>query len=205
MAGIDKIYTTSFEEYKEFKQWADAQYITFFDDYKVRVGDWVRSFQESDFDGDELPIAVTPTWIDIYLIQNCKSDFVLARMKEVYGDAEYESLGGIDLKSPPPDGYRKNRKIIIKRTDRTRFPLYSRPNHGRSSWAIQSLDGFWYNEESRRWVDLDQHYPSNTNTAHVDSVKGVVRHMRNQYLPVGARFTLYGIYPDEDYTIIISK
>ena len=27
----------------------------------------------------------TPTWLDIYLIQNCKSQFVLDRMKVVYG------------------------------------------------------------------------------------------------------------------------
>ena len=37
MAGIDKTYTNSFKEYKEFKDWADKQKLTFFDGLSVCI------------------------------------------------------------------------------------------------------------------------------------------------------------------------
>ena len=31
MAGIDKTYTDSYADYREFKDWADGHHLTFFD------------------------------------------------------------------------------------------------------------------------------------------------------------------------------
>ena len=90
MASIDKTYTDSYEEYKELKDWADKQKLTFFDGYTVCIGDWVWCYEEKDFNNGEIPIMNTPTWLDIYLIQNCKSKFVIDRMKVVYGETEFE-------------------------------------------------------------------------------------------------------------------
>ena len=92
MAGIDKTYTGSYEEYKTFKDWADKQVITFFDGHKKCIGDWVWNYEKEDFLNGEIPIMNTPTWLDIYLIQNCKSDFVLERMKSVYGEDLYKDF-----------------------------------------------------------------------------------------------------------------
>ena len=86
MAGIDKTYTHSYKDYKEFKCWADKQKLTFFDGLTVCIGNWVWNYEEKDFLNGEIPIMNTPIWLDIYLIQNCKSKFVLKRMKEVYAD-----------------------------------------------------------------------------------------------------------------------
>ena len=115
MAGIDKTYTDNYEEYKKFKIWADKQVITFFDGHTECVGDWVWSYEKEDFDNGEIPIMNTPKWLDIYLIQNCKSQFVIERMKDVYGKhfEEYQKLSNL---SAVPEGYVKNRKIFI--TDR---------------------------------------------------------------------------------------
>ena len=114
MAGIDKTYTDSYKDYKEFKTWADTQTLTFFNGYKVCIGDWVWNYEEKDFENGEIPIMNTPTWLDIYLIQNCKSKFVLDRMKNVYGRNFYKQLKTIDLTAKPPEEFQQNRKIIIR-------------------------------------------------------------------------------------------
>lgn len=47
------------------------------------------------------------------------------------------------------------------------------------------------------------YYPHNTNTAHISSVKGIIRHLRKQYLPTGLKFTLIGRYVGEEYEVTI--
>ena len=204
MAGIDKTYTSSYKDYKEFKDWADRQTLTFFNGYKVCIGDWVWKYEKEDFDGNkEKPIMNTPTWLDIYLIQNCKSDFVLDRMKSVYTDESYKEFQTIDLTAKPPKEFQQNRKIIIKKSDRTKFPLHSKPYDSKTMWWLQCDNDFSYHEETKTWASYDSYYPHNTNTSHIKSVKGVVRHLRKQYLPKGITFRLIGRYVGEDYIIVI--
>lgn len=206
MAGIDKTYTDSYEDYMEFKTWADKQVVTFFDGYKECVGDWVWDYEREDFNNGEIPIMNTPTWLDIYLIQNCKSEFVIERMKDVYGRdfEEYQKLTNL---TKVPYGYAKNRKIIISNSDKCRFPfkrkMFKKPIGGKTSWLLQCEDNFKYNSETKTWVGWGDFYPYNTNTAHIRSIKGVVRHLRNQYLPTGIEFRLIGQYVGENYKIKI--
>ena len=202
MAGIDKTYTDSYEEYREFKDWADKQFVQFFDGYKECVGDYVRDLNKEDFTR-EIPVMNTPTWLDIYLIQNCKSEFVLKRMKEVYSEDEYKKFQAIDLSAPPPKDFQQNRKISIVRCKRTKYPLHSSPYDGRE-WWLQCDDNFWYNDDTKTWTSRScYYYPSNTDTAHIGSIKAVVRHLRKQYLPKGITFRLSGKYVGEDYKILI--
>lgn len=97
MASIDKTYTDSYIDYKEFKDWADKQTITFSNGGKVCIGDFVWDYKEEYFNNGKIPIMNTPTWLDIYLIQNCKIAFVLDRMKSFYGDKTYKEFQNIDL------------------------------------------------------------------------------------------------------------
>ena len=204
MAGIDKTYTDSYSDYREFKDWADKQTLTFFNGYKVCIGHWVWWYTEEDFNNGEIPIMSTPIWLDIYLIQNCKSDFVLDRMKTVYGRKVYKELQSVDLTAPPQGDFKQNRKITITKNKRTRFPLHSTPYDGKSHWWLQCHDNFDYCEESKVWSHCDFYYPHNTNTAQIKSVKGVIRHLRKQYLPKGITFHLIGRYTGEEYLIRIS-
>ena len=204
MAGIDKTYTDSYQDYKNFKDWADKQTLTFFNGYKVCIGDWIWLYKKEDFDTGEIPIMNTPTWLDIYLIQNCKSDFVLDRMKEVYGEEFCVEVQAVDLTAKPPEDFQQNRKITIKRDKRTKFPLHSKPYDGKSKWWLQCNDDFGYCEESKVWSHGDSYYPQNTNTALIKSVKGVIRHLRKQYLPKGVTFRLIGRYVGEQYLVVIS-
>lgn len=201
MAGIDKTYTDSFKEYKEFKTWADNQVLMFFDGHKECIGDWVWNYEKEDFSNGEIPIMNTPTWLDIYLIQNCKSDFVLERMKSVYGEDSYKDFKLIDLTAKPPKEYQQNRKIKIKRYNRSNFPLHEKPYGGKTKWWLQCNDDFLYNDETKTWTSYDSHYPHNTNTAHITSIKALVRHLRKQYLPKGIVFTINGRYVGEEYLV----
>lgn len=204
MAGIDKTYTDSYEEYKEFKDWANKQELTFFNGYKVCIGNWVWDYKKEDFDGEEIPIINSPTWLDIYLIQNCKIEFILNRMKYVYGEDAYNEFLTVDLTAFPPKEFQQNRKIIITRNKDTRFPLHSKPFDGKTKWWLQCEDNFWYHERTKIWTHYDNYYPHNTNTAHISSIKGIVRHLRKQYLPKGAKFRIFGRYVGEDYLVIVN-
>ena len=206
MAGIDKTYTDNYKDYKDFKEWADKQVVTFFDGHKECVGDWVWNYEKEDFDDGEIPIMNTPTWLDIYLIQNCKSEFVIDRMKNVYGKHFEEYKERTNL-SEVPKGYAKNRKIVIKNGHRCKFPfkkkMFNKPIGGKSNWWLQCEDNFWHNGETKTWVGWDDFYPHNTNTAHLKSTKALVRHLRKQYLPKGVKFRMSGRYVGENYVVVV--
>ena len=206
MAGIDKTYTNSFKEYKEFKDWADKQKLTFFDGLSVCIGDYVWKLDEEDFDNGEIPIMNTPTWLDVYLIQNCKSEFVLNRMKEVYSEKFHRDCKTIDLSAKPSSDFQQNRKITIRPDKQCKFPfkkrMFNKPING-GKWWLQCDDRFWYNSETKRWVSWDAYYPHDTNTAHISSTKALIRHLRKQYLPKGITFIISGRYIGEEYIAII--
>ena len=206
MAGIDKTYTDSYEEYRSFKDWADKQVVTFFDGHTECIGDWVWNYEKEDFDNSEIPIMNTPTWLDIYLIKNCKTDFVIERMKEVY-DKHFEEYQKLTDLAKIPDGYAKNRKIVISNSYKCKFPfkkkMFNKPIGGKMSWWLQSEDDFWYNDETKKWVHWESFYPHNTNTAHIKSTKALVRHLRKQYLPKGVKFKIRGKYVGEEYLAVI--
>lgn len=202
MAGIDKTYTSSFDEYMEFKNWAIGKSITFFNGKKENVSDWIWDLDKDDFDGRELPIMNTPTWLDIYLIQNCPIKFVSDRMKEVYGKS-YNKLKKEGFCGELPDDYKQNRKIIIKNTYRTRMPINNKAFMGRT-WLVQSDDFRWgYNDEWECWVDRDLNIPSNTNTMHVKTIKSLVRKMRKMFLPSGIEFSIIGRLDGQCYKMVI--
>jgi hypothetical protein len=203
MAGIDRTYTDSYKDYKEFKDWADKQYITFFDGYKVCIGNWVYEWEEEDFSNGEITIMNSPTYIDVYLIQNCKSKIVLDRMKEVYGEDTFNEYKSFDFTKGFPEDYQQNRKISIQRGKRTKFPIHKRP-YNESKWWLQCDDYYWYNEETKLWVSWDMYYPHTTNTAHLPTIKSVIRHLRKQHLPKGITFELFGRYVGEEYIIKIN-
>jgi hypothetical protein len=203
MAGIDKTYTNSYKDYREFKIWADSQKLTFFDGLTVCIGDWVWVYEEKDFSNGEIPIMNTPTWLDIYLIQNCKNDFVLERMKNVYNEESFEQFKTIDLTAKPKEDFKQNRVIKITRDKHTKFPLHRKPLDGKSKWWLQCEGDFLYNDETNIWVNYDTPYPNNTNTAHLTSVKSVIKHLKKQYLPKGLTFRLLGRYVGENYLVTV--
>lgn len=203
MAGIDKTYTNSYKDYKEFKEWANLQIVTFFNGYKECIGEWVGDFEESDFNNGEIPIMNSPTWLDIYLIQNCPCKFVQDRMKEVYREETYNEFKQLNFNKPVNPDYKQNRKIIIKKTNRTKIPLTNKGYNSHSWWWLQSDQDWSYHSESKTWSHYDDYYPHDTNISHAKTIKSLIRQLRKQYLPSGLEFELIGRYVGEDYKIII--
>ena len=202
MASIDKTYTNSYKDYKKFKDWSKDKIITFFNGHKQYVSDWIWNLKEKDFGEKEIPIMNTPSWLDIYLIQNCKIDFVINRMKDVY-KSSFNDLKNVDLSAKPPKEFETNRKIVISKAKPNCFPLHSKPYNGKMAWWLQCNDNFWYNSETKTWSHWNMYYRHDTTTAYIKSLKGIIRHLRKQYLPKGITFTISGRYVGEHYIVKI--
>lgn len=206
MAGIDKIYVSSYEDYKLFKDWTEKQFVVFFDNYKRCVGDYIFDWWEEEDFVKEIPIINSPTWIDVYLIQNCLFKFIQDRLKDMYSEKSYNELKNTKFPVSLPKTYKQNRKIIIRPAVDCKFPfrkkMFNRPIGGKT-WWLQCEDGFWYNSKTKRWVSEGLLYPVNTNTSHHKTTKSLIRFLRKQYLPSGITFNLSGNYSGEEYIIII--
>jgi hypothetical protein len=207
MAGIDKTYTDSYNDYKEFKEWASDKVIKFPTGQKVNISDYIYDRDQEDFvEGDEISIMNTPTYVDIFLIQNCPIQFVQDRMKDVYSEESYNEFKNMVFPVAIPEEYKQNRKIKIVRTGK--FPLYNNGINSERSWWLQTVDRddenyWWYDSETKLWTNGCLHLPHNTNTSHHKTVKSLVRFLRKQYLPKGLEFTLTGRYVGEDFLIKI--
>lgn len=206
MAGIDKTYTNSYEEYKEFLEWSKDKEIEFFDGFKMSLVDCIYDYwEEEDFNDGERPVMNTPAYVDVYLIQNCPFKFVTDRMKEVYSKETYEELKSIDLKSKPSDDFQTNRKVVVCKNEYSKFPIHNKPYAIKGhnvSWWLQSFDAD-YNEETKKWVTKEIYYPTDTNTVYFKSIKAIIRHLRKQYLPKDIEFEVVGGFVGERYTIKI--
>jgi len=203
MAGIDKTYTKSFEEYQQLVEWAKDKEIVFSKKQKERISDYIYHWNKEDFTSESLlPVMNTPTNIDIFLIQNCFVKFVQDRMKEVYGEESIKEFNIITFPIQFPENYKQNRKIVISKSKR--LPLYNKGINSHSWWWLQSDDFNWgFDSDNNMWVNRELYFPNNTNTSHHKTIKSLVRFLRKQYLPSGLEFRLIGRYVGEQFTIKI--
>jgi hypothetical protein len=204
MAGIDKTYTDSYEEYKEFKDWSKGKQVVF--NYgkkvlKIDVLNYIYDWEKEDFNGRDLPVIHTPTWLDKYLYDNCPLKFILNRLKEVY-DEDY--LKNVQL-NKISDNLKQNRKVVISKSKRTKFPLHNKGICSHSGWWLQEANtfDFDYNEDLQAWVEQSGNFPSYSNTMHVKTVKSLIRKLRKMYLPNGLEFRLIGRYVGEVFKVTI--
>lgn len=203
MAGIDKTYTQSYEDYNKFKEWAMNNSVKFVYGKKkltIPVQNYLYNhWTESDFNGDsELPIMNSPTWLDKYIKDNCDIDFVLKRLDEVYPNGY---LDDIELNYIPKD-FKINRKIIITKNDESSIPLTNKGIDSHKSWMLQTYDSsFMFSEPLNSWVHMDSNFPWNTNTMHFKTIKSMVRLLRGMYLPSNLEFTLIGRYVGETFNV----
>lgn len=194
MAGIDKTYTRSYKEYKEFVDWARDKTIVFNYGKKVlkeSVSSYIFQWKEEDFNGDELPIMNTPTWVDKYLYDNCPCKFVLDRLKEVY---EEDTLKYKLVIGELPLNYKQNRKVKIKKVSHRGLRLTNRSLNSKYEWWVMPVNfDTCYNEELKAFVSWDMGFPSYTDSMRdCRTVKTLVRRLRKMYLPSGIDFILQG-------------
>lgn len=204
MASIDKTYVDNYEDYLSYYEWAKDKYIEFFNKKRVYLRDYIYKWNESDFIGDgDLPMMNTPTYVDIYLIQNCPINFVQERLRYVYG-REYKKLKSIKFPIDMPMDYKTNSKVVIRNFDNnTYYPLFNKGINSHQRWIVEILGEWWYNEDWNTFVNTDLHMPFTSNVMCVRNIKSLVRKLRKMYLPKGLELILRGRYVGETYKIII--
>lgn len=212
MASIDKIYAYSYEEYREFKDWADKQIHTFYDGLRACIGDGIRHIKKEHFPTEGgIAIMITPRWSDAYLIQKCSHTFIIERLKSVYCEETYKYLQNLNLSGKPTEDLKQNRKIIIRCNKYSAWGVHSRPFRAfrkskgdiQTKWHVTTYDGLDYNEDTKTWVYDTLCYPANTNCSEAKSIKSLVRHLRKQYLPTNITFHIHGRYKGEYYDVHI--
>ena len=100
MAGIDKTYISSYEDYKKIIDWCKGKSFTLKDGSVIIPSNYIYSpdITEEQWNVDkkayedkykgwtyERVLWNTPTYFDIWLIRNCPFDFIQERLKEQYG------------------------------------------------------------------------------------------------------------------------
>lgn len=115
MAGIDKTYVKTYEQYKIVRDWCKDKFITSKNGNKIQAIDFlydkdmseeyfnqwrnniiqsnIRNYNMSEEEAEthvEIPIWNTPLYFDVWLIKNCPIDFIQERLKVQYGKTFYK-------------------------------------------------------------------------------------------------------------------
>ena len=116
MAYIDKTYFSTYEQWKQVRDWCDDKIVEFsktqiyhvkyylnyidlteveFDSYKEEfVKSYCKNYnttREEALNNFSMVLWNTPVWLDIWLIRNCPIDFIQDRLKYQYGK-DYELI-----------------------------------------------------------------------------------------------------------------
>lgn len=170
------------ENYKKDKEWFTS----------LGDPDWEPNIDKSV----EVTIFCSPTYFDVWLIRNCKIDFIQSRLKQQYGSS-YESI--------------LNRTSIFDTTILKRSHKFSIINKNNTQirnskiwWWIQvdevpedSNISLGYNENSGMWYDFSEcrEITSNTFEFHGNLTKRkLTRLMKKWNLPSGVVLSVRGIF-----------
>lgn len=100
MAGIDKTYVNTWDDYKKIREWAintDMIYPNGINGGKMIKWFYYPNLSEDDFkDNKEIALWNTSESVDMFLYKNCPFDLVQNRLKEQYGDVSYLDKESID-------------------------------------------------------------------------------------------------------------
>ena len=224
MAGIDKTYVSSYEDWKSIIDWCKENEFTCpngivlkpinscynIDLTKEEVEDWLK-------EQEEIPVMNTSCSMDYFLIKHCPIKVVQDRMLEVY-DEDYvnaikNGTSEFDTFTYPEPGHhfkliKKPKWNYIYKWFNNYFHKYVKRGYHVQISTPEEYNYMWYNEEYDRWI-----YPYELgddgcgNTAETDclSIKSLLRKIKKWNLPVGTKVHFYGRYTGESGTILIKK
>ena len=230
MAGIDKTYIHSYEQYKEVYDWCKGKEVTLKNGvtfkpvdflYKITEEEfnrWKNEYVErcsTDFSREDLekhyeyPLWNTPTYFDIWLIRNCPITFIQDRLKVQYGE-EYEQIKNY---TSPYDTYQRNG--IGKKFH---YKVIKRPKHKslkykrRIYWWIEVKTSdsrcLNFDDENNYWSDFYEAVPFNTTIKRVFrkklSIHAIIRMIKKWNLPNNSIVVIDGIFY-EDWIIKVYK
>lgn len=207
MAGIDKTYTSSWEEYQSLVEWCKGKSFTLKNGDIIYPRKYIYQWSKEDFDGKkELPIWNTPIYLDIWLIRNCPLKFIQDRLKEQYGggwskmaftehneDDMYHKI--LTYTSP----YDINWRILdISHKFSIKYEVNNKFKDDNLYWWVTILDnGWWYNDKHNMWYHNEDALPINSNYAHFRgniSKRKLARLIKHWELPKGTQILFEGDY-----------
>lgn len=224
MAGIDKTYVSTYEDWKEIIEWAKktsfkcpngivldvSWYCYNLDLTEEEVRSWISE------DG-EIPVMNTPEELDYFLIKYCPVKTIQDRMKEVYREEYINSVllgtSRFDTYQRPTPG--KHVKITKKPKSRKNY-LWSWINwkgiKKKGCYKVNVREPgpenrhFRYNEDYGTWVAEDElGYATSFGSipTKARSFKALLRKIKSWGLPVGSIVEFEGMYEEEDGELII--
>ena len=188
MAGIDKTYVKTWQEYQDLVNWLEQN------QFKCPNGDIIEiphyGWSKEDFDGErERPVLNTTQEEDYFLIKYCPLKFVQDRMKEVYDEEYYNSVKN---GTSPYDTFTKEGRL-----GDGKVKLQKIRGRGKKSkylyWTDSSSYGLRFSEETNKW--LWPYELGNWNTSTADkchSIKALIRQIRKWQLPKGTGLRIVG-------------
>lgn len=225
MAGIDKTYVSSYEDWKEIIDWAKKTVFTCPNGIEFHVIDWCYNSNSTEDDirewlneQKEIPVMNTPQELDYFLIKYCPIKVVQNRMREVYDSEFVESvLNGTSVYDTfvyPEFG--KHCKFIKK-------PIISYNSKWWNNYFKKYYRGFYYvdvilpkkysayssyNQNYDIWLmNNELGYPTSGGSVkfEISSLKSLIRKIRKWRLPIGTKVIFEGQYEGSEGEIIITK
>lgn len=206
MAGIDKTYLDSYQDYIDMIDWCN-KIGTITDEYgnKFNPKDFIYepNLEEEDFRRGMI-LWNTPIYFDIFLIRNCNIPFIQERLLEQYDEdfvkrvlnhtSEYDTF--------ERNGLGKNLK----------FTILKRPTNNycfKDNWwwiRVEGTDYDWnYNEDEDTWVHHKECREYNTNVCTKYrgklTLKKIARILRKWNLPAGLDISISGSYVGQQWLL----
>jgi len=213
MAGIDKTYTSSWEEYQEVIKWAREHEFTCPNGIIVKPINSCYDLKEEYFNGeDELPIMNTSNTTDYFLIKYCPLKIIQERMMEVYDEEYIEAIKNgtskYDTFVRPEPGTKL--KIIKDSKYHNRKPFSILNYYGKRVTYVTievryNDELLWYNDEFDIFTfshELGNRYNSGADLK-LKSLKAIMRRIRKWKLPKGCIVDVRGRYVGEDWKFLI--
>lgn len=225
MAGIDKTYAKTWEEYETLVEWTKDKeficpngmklypmnciYIWEKDDYEKSYNNHKEKYPNEDF---EFAVLNTTWAMDYFLIKYCPLEFVQNRLKQAYGKDYVKSiLDGTSVF----DTYNRNVGTKVKII---KYPKFG--NKGKlcekkrrmkfieveNTYNPHSLnDILWYNEDYDYWVSFNEigYHTSSMCNKNINSTKAMIRQIRKWKLPKGTIVKWCGRFVDNVFEFLV--
>jgi hypothetical protein len=204
MAGKDKTYLDSYDDYIEIINWCKS--------IGTVTDKYGNTFNPLDFvygpnlTKDEFKPGMilwnTPIYFDLFLIRSCPIKLIQERLKEQYNEEFIQSVKENRSKYDifKRNGLGKNLKItILKKPD-------YKGNYKKTWWWISiGNSDWWYNECNNEWVHRLEGKDYNTNVCTKYrgklTMRKIIRILRKWDLPSGLEIRIIGSYDGQKYIL----
>lgn len=191
MAAIDKIYVKNNEQYKLFIDWVKAQ-PPLKDKYgrDCSLSQHLYEFEDVDIpDGHYCPVYNGHWYEDAYIIRNCPFDFIQNRLKEMYGEDDYNDIKNNKVCTSPSENNDYEIGHHFKLLKKERGNWRTTPRKYDVKVRLDEYERMCYcngNDTWNFWVDYIHYDEDDYGDCRFKSIKAIMRKIPKWNLPVGS-------------------